>query len=432
MSTYSDEMLAARFAALATEPLEGDWLAVQRRAWQGHRRKLTLMLAAALAAIAAGSALALGPRVVDFFSSEPAPGRIVRQLEDFKRSAALDWGDNVPVVASEARTIIDLVRPDGSSVYIAVAPTTTGKGFCMVLTASGSSGGTSGTDCNLPDELRRTPMQPGGASTGDPEHPTGWEDFAGYVAAPGTDHVEIHYEDGSHEDVPVTWVSDPIDAGFFAFDPAAEHLAEGHRAVAVVAVDASGKALARTPFTYPDERTRNNPWRIPPFSDLRWPPAIDQTTIRPLPIFGLPSWVEKVELGRGDGGFCFRVVTPPLGLRTDVSFGGGCITPASSEPCCRLRYWGPTGERIDGRRTWGIGFTGIVPAGATVELRFEDGSRETVQPVERVIVYLVPKHHYARGTRLTEVRVVLADGTVYQREAVSPKAEIYYRNGPTP
>ena len=75
MSTYDDSLLAARFAALAPEPLAGDWDDVldrvgaarkghrepdRSRGVQGRRRRLIVVLAAvALVAVATASAFAV-------------------------------------------------------------------------------------------------------------------------------------------------------------------------------------------------------------------------------------------------------------------------------------------------------------------------------------------------------------------------------------
>jgi hypothetical protein len=81
MSTYDDSLLAARFAALAPEPLAGNWDEVldtagaarkgrrwpqRSRARQGRRRRLLVMVAAvALVAVATASAFAIRAFILD-------------------------------------------------------------------------------------------------------------------------------------------------------------------------------------------------------------------------------------------------------------------------------------------------------------------------------------------------------------------------------
>ena len=85
MSTYEDNLLAARFAALAPEPPTGDWgdvlgkagLARQRR----PRRRLLVALTVVALAAAVGAALAV-PAVRELFLVGPfAEGRVSRTVE---------------------------------------------------------------------------------------------------------------------------------------------------------------------------------------------------------------------------------------------------------------------------------------------------------------------------------------------------------------
>jgi hypothetical protein len=77
MTTYDDNLLAARFAALAPEPLAGNWDDVLRRAGamreqvqslersrarEGHRRRFLVVLAAAILVVVVGTAAAFGIR----------------------------------------------------------------------------------------------------------------------------------------------------------------------------------------------------------------------------------------------------------------------------------------------------------------------------------------------------------------------------------
>jgi hypothetical protein len=67
---------------------------------------------------------------------------------------------------------------------------------------------------------------------------------AGYVRSKYAAGVAIRFEDGTVVRPELTWVSEPIGAGFFAYDIPTAQRAIGHRAVAVVAVDAHGERVA--------------------------------------------------------------------------------------------------------------------------------------------------------------------------------------------
>ena len=56
--------------------------------------------------------------------------------------------------------------------------------------------------------------------------------------------VEL-FSGGEPAPAPVTWVSAPIDAGFFVYELPKEHWQAGHRPTALVLEDADGNELAR-------------------------------------------------------------------------------------------------------------------------------------------------------------------------------------------
>jgi hypothetical protein len=82
---------------------------------------------------------------------------------------------------------------------------------------------------------------PGGVLSAPPDGIPIW--VAGHVSAKYADSVEIRFEDGSVARPAITWVSTPIDAGFFAYDIPADHQVIGHRAASVVALDSHGERV---------------------------------------------------------------------------------------------------------------------------------------------------------------------------------------------
>jgi len=55
--------------------------------------------------------------------------------------------------------------------------------------------------------------------------------------------VDVRFADGEDATVPLTWVSAPIDAGFFLYEVPKEHRSRGHSPTALVLNDASGHAI---------------------------------------------------------------------------------------------------------------------------------------------------------------------------------------------
>ena len=237
-----ESLLAARFAALAT-PDAGDWLDVRRRARRGRVRKAALVLAAAIAAmLVAAPALGLRPHViVEWLGAEPAPQDV--QVW-FQQLVARPGGplENDPRVPPNSARRVTTVEHDGTEHVLWVAPTTRG-GFCFSWTDL--FGG-----CVADRELPRTSGRPGelnpillGASwQGNGEV---LKQGGGSLLLPETNRLTLEYVDGSESEIPVVWVSAPIDAGFYLYWIPPEHREPGHEAAALVARDHDGTVLAR-------------------------------------------------------------------------------------------------------------------------------------------------------------------------------------------
>jgi len=68
------------------------------------------------------------------------------------------------------------------------------------------------------------------------------------LAAPGSS-VTVVYADGSHQRIPVTFVSAPISAGFYALTLSRLHQKAGHTPIRVDAADPTGKLIGSVKFT---------------------------------------------------------------------------------------------------------------------------------------------------------------------------------------
>jgi hypothetical protein len=213
----------ARLAAANPVPAEArSWVAQDLRLEElrlrlgsvpGRRLKRRIVLAAAapvvLAAAVALVAPALGLRFgwIDFFGAQPAPPRVVKDFASLSEGAPPGMDPNV--IPGETRKVTTVTLSSGEYT-LWVAPTTPG-GLCFQW-----SKGVGGCDRNGDIPLAVSWMAPRGVAP-----PGSAEDFqlvAGHVHAPWVDGVEIELSDGSTIKPDVTWVSPPIDAGFFLYE----------------------------------------------------------------------------------------------------------------------------------------------------------------------------------------------------------------------
>jgi hypothetical protein len=133
------------------------------------------------------------------------------------------------VIASETRAVMTLELYNGPYT-LWVAPTRHG-GFCVHFERTGRGGGSGG--CQAGPQLMA--VSPSFARANEETPILAF----GAVSADGATHVEIELEDGKSMRTDLVWVSDPINAGFYAAD-----IAEGYPR-AVVARDDDGDEIAR-------------------------------------------------------------------------------------------------------------------------------------------------------------------------------------------
>jgi len=75
-------------------------------------------------------------------------------------------------------------------------------------------------------------------------------------ASSAVEKLEIRFEDGSEDSIAVTWVSAPVDAGFYLYEVPAAHAGPGHRPTALVGIDREGREVASQtlPTEFPKPR----------------------------------------------------------------------------------------------------------------------------------------------------------------------------------
>lgn len=223
---------------LAPAPGQQDWRDVleRARALEAPRRRRILVAAlVALAVVLIPTAVALRGKVeISFWSSERAPGPIMRSFE------ATDHGwpnqmRRIGVVGAESRKIAD-VRRAGIHRVLWVAPTVRGD-FCWLLeivpapAGSTSRGGSGGCGIRNGGRMHAGLETLGSAMT-----------VSGRVRDRSIASIRVRYADGLSEETPIYWVSEPIGVGFFIHPLAADRRGE-RRASAVIALDAKGHVV---------------------------------------------------------------------------------------------------------------------------------------------------------------------------------------------
>jgi hypothetical protein len=221
----------------------------------------------------------------------------------------------------------------------------------------------------------------------------------------------LEYADGEESAIPVVWVSPPIDAGFFIFWVPAEHQSLGRHAVALVAEDADGKAVAREPIRpplRPEDVERR--MELPDGNVVMLPARADVDRARKLYDFraenGQPVWLWVIPTR--DGGLCWA-----------FNRGGGC-PPADYEQEIPMAAGLASGGNP-------VLFQAQVrDEVATVELRYEDGAVERLRPREGFVLHEIGAAHYERGHRL-ELAVALGPlGNELMRQPFRPDSAGVY------
>ena len=229
-----------RFQHLQTSR-QGDWGDVLRRAGKrrGRRRLALAAGVAAVLALAAPTALALRSSVVDFFQSEPAPKPVV--LDFAQLDVGAPPGMETEVVAGQARKIIERKGYEGQVFKLYAAPSKKG-GFCTFLQPTGGGGCLPQTSIPIAPEISIGTFGPDGVIRRGPFVVSGWVGLADAAS------IELRYEDGATTRQDLTWVSKPVDSGYFLFDVEPAHWKPGHRPEALVAFGENGRVLGTEPL----------------------------------------------------------------------------------------------------------------------------------------------------------------------------------------
>jgi hypothetical protein len=252
MIELDEQALRERFAALPISDDGADWENVVRRAGRGGRARLAAVALAALVAIAVTTtALGLDETVIDWFTAEPAPPTTELAFSTLDQGAPP--GMETGVLPGTARKAFDVALPEGDRATLWVAPTAKG-GFCTMLQLFDSAGrtrGGAGPGCdNRPRRSGHGLTIPGPISP-EGEVERGPVVLDGHVNDKHASDAIVSFEDGTEISLPLTWISSPIDAGFFVYGLPSANWHAGHMPARLRYVDAEGNTVSRQ-YNLPD------------------------------------------------------------------------------------------------------------------------------------------------------------------------------------
>lgn len=348
-----------------------------------RRRVVLYGLSAAIVVYLAAPAFGLNPPFLDFFSSKPAPKRVVKDFRQQNVAGAHGFGINPKVLAGKARRITVYHLRNGTPFPLDVAPRR-GGGFCFDF---GWGGSCTPAHAHVTDE----PGDHNIGKLGPSEY--GSKIIAGYVTDQKIDHLELRFQDKTRVEIPLLWVSAPINAGFYMHELTRAQHRSGHRPIALVGVDAHGHPVAWVRSMFRSPPAWANPANVSNQADkhiiLRSGPVT--IAIAPARTGGNCWWLRS----RGGAG------------------AGGCAPP---------RY---LTMPMAGGLTHGSDFTAfsaqLQPTVSRVELRFQNGSRAELQPVQGFVLYSIPSTHWPRGTRLVEAIAYNSSGHQLAAQRFDPR-----------
>lgn len=215
---WSDDLLARVFAdaaAAQNDAVSSRWARRERR--RAAPGVALLGAAVLVATLVVAPALGLPQALIRLFSSgEPAPPRTEHAFASLDRGAPA--GLKTGVIAGTARKALEVALPEGGRATLWVAPTAQG-GFCEMLElvdAAQQPRGASGPGCDdranvtgygvtIPGPIGRNGIERGPVVV------------TGYTNIGSARRAVIRFEDNSETAIPLTWISQPIDAGLFVY-----------------------------------------------------------------------------------------------------------------------------------------------------------------------------------------------------------------------
>jgi hypothetical protein len=330
-------------------------------------RRSTIRIVLGLAALAVAFLLvapAVGVRVpiLDFWTAEKAPPKVVEDFESLAEGAPA--GMDPQALPGETRKV---PLAGGSTVW--VAPTRAG-GYC---TEHGC------------DKLGTFPL---GITWGASKLParghvpqpqiTDFDILDGAVNSRYVDSVEIRFRDGEVDRPNVTWVSEPIHHGFFEYRVPAAHRLPGHEIIAVVGLDADDRVVVNE--------------ALPGSEELKQVPLDAIVSKR----------AERARIATKEGeAVIWEAPTRYDGRCAWLEHGGRVLRFL---PCMPKGYdYGRLAVRFVStpRDVLFVGWA--IPRIASVEIFFADGSQKVVEPEDGFLLAELPAGNVVAGHEATTI-----------------------------
>jgi hypothetical protein len=404
MTETIEELIRARFHAAAPSDA-GDWADVLARAYGGGRRLPVRMGAAAVAAVlaAAVTAVAFGwpQTVIDFISSPAAPANVVNWFA--AQNVGAPKGMGFEAIPGKARKIATATfddehanptRPTVHTLYVAPRK---GGGFCYLWTNAGAG-------C-LPQRNEPKALGPLGLDWLDSDYAVL---VSGWVRTGATRTVEARFADGTTATIPVTWVSAPVDAGFLVYPVPSAHRRRRDALRSIVALDATGKVIGTQTFPVTKPLDEDVTQTLP-----------DGTRVGILPRRADAAHARKIFDYRAPNG-------SPAYLWVMPRRGGGLCYFWNRGSGCLSRHWLSRVPTLNGGLFGPFYFAQAKPAVAAVELRYQDGARERLRPVDGFVLEPIALAHYKLGARLVTAVALGRTGKALSTEHFDPRSRGIY------
>jgi hypothetical protein len=316
---------------------------------------------------------------LDFFHGEQAPPRVVHEFSQLGVGAPPGMDPNV--IAGDTRKV-ETVRVSGSVQTLWVAPTRAG-GLCYEWTDLGGGCDRHGT----------TPLGIGWSIGGG-----GADKISGHVSAAYVDHVEIRFADATTVTPEITWVSAPINAGFFRYVFSADQRRPGYEVRSVVAFDKDGNVVTEEAA-----------------------PGTASKPVAPSPdaLVSQKSVAFTATTARGDA-VIWQAPTRYEGKCAWLEFEGKVVPIA---PCQAKGYdWNEglsTGfyPTVDGVLFFGT----AADRYEQIDIVYQDGDVTQITPQNHVFVAAIPEQHFAAGHQVERIESRGVDGQVIPSATYTPQ-----------